>query len=68
VIVNIRIGDRIKVLVQGQPEPLWVEVIDLDADGFPHVVKECTGQQRRRFSRSRVEFAVLVFQSKASTT
>jgi hypothetical protein len=64
VIVNIRIGERIKVLVQGQPAPLWVEVIDLDADGFPHVVKECTGQ-RRRFSRSRVEFSVLVFQSKA---
>lgn len=63
-IVSIKVGQRVRVWVQGQPGPEEVEVLELDANGFPsHVEGHREGHrdgQRHRYRRSRLMFWLMV--------
>lgn len=59
--IEIAVGDRVKIWVQGQPAPVWVEVLELDGCGFPTKCRS-QGDRRETFSRSRVSYALMVFQ------
>lgn len=59
--IEIKIGDRVKIWVQGQPAPVWVEVLEQDEKGFPTKCRS-EGERRETFARSRVNYALMVFQ------
>lgn len=57
--MKINLPNKIKIWIQFQSLPIWVEVIEQNEKGFPIKVKTNEG---KILSRSRVNWALMIFE------
>lgn len=56
--MKVNLPHKIKIWIQGQSQPVWVEKLESNEKGFPTKVKTSDG---KILSRSRVQYSVLVW-------
>lgn len=59
-VIVLKVGQRVRVWVQGQSSPEEVEILELDVNGFPSHVEGIRDGQRHRYRRSRLMFWLMV--------